>query len=98
MNKALNKYKKLRWIKLRISRPHRARLVIRNAKLASIIAQGITSINQMKLTMPIDGCPLTGAAIGMTTALVKAARAAAISGAAINTFAAASKLLKDNGE
>ena len=98
MNKALNKYKKSRWIKLRISSPHRVRFVIRNAKLASVIAQGIASINQMKLTMPIEGSPLVGAAIGMTMALVKAAKEAAISGTAINTFATASKLLKGKGE
>ena len=98
MNKALNKYKKSRWIKLRLSRPYKVRLVIRQAKLASIIAQGIASINQMRLTMPVEGDPLVGAAIGMTMALVKQAKAAAIAAAAINTFTAASKLLKGKGE
>ena len=98
MNKALSKYKKSRWINIRLSMPYKVRLVIRQVKLASIIAQGVASINQMRLTMPVDGCPLVGAAIGMTMDLVKQARAAAIAVAAINTFAAANKLLKDNGE
>ena len=82
MNKALNKYKKSCWIKLRISNPHRVRLVIRKAQVALVIAQGVASINQIRMTVSFD----------------KMAKAAAIAAAAINTFGAASKLLKGNGE
>ena len=82
MNKALNKYKKSCWIKLRISNPHRVRLVIRKAQVALVIAQGVASINQIRMTMSFD----------------KMAKAAAIAAVAIDAFGAASKLLKGEGE
>ena len=82
MNKALNKYKKSCWIKIRISKPHRVRIVIRKAQVALVIAQGIASISQIRMTIPLD----------------KAAKAAAIAAAAIDAFGSASKLLKGKGE
>ena len=82
MNKALNKYKKSRWINIRLSRPYKVRLAIRKAQVALILAQGVASINQIRMSMSFD----------------KAAKAVAIAAAAINTFGAASKLLKVKGE
>ena len=82
MNKALNKYKKSRWINLRLSKPYKVRLAIRKAQASLVLAQGIASINQIRMSMSFD----------------KAAKAAAIAAATINTFATVSKLLKGNGE
>ena len=82
MNKALNKYKKSRWINIRLSKPYKVRLAIRKAQVALILAQGISSINQIRMSMSFD----------------KAAKAAAIASAAIDAFGAASKLLKGKGE
>ena len=78
MNKSFNKYKKSRWIKIRLSKPHKGRLAIIKMQAAIIISQALATVNQIKASMSFD----------------KAGKAAAIASAAFNAFATVNKILK----
>ena len=82
MNKSLNKYKKARWIKTRLSNRHKARLVMRKMQAALVIAQSLSNINLIRSSMSFD----------------KAGKAAAIASAAFNALATVNKILKGKGE
>jgi hypothetical protein len=82
MNKSLSKYKKSRWIKIRLSKPHKGRLAISKMQAALIISQALATVNQIKASMSFD----------------KLGKAAAIASTALNAFVAVSKILKVNGE
>jgi hypothetical protein len=75
---SFNKYKKSRWIKIRLSKPYKVRLAIRKMQAAAVVAQAIATVNQIKLSMSFD----------------KVGKAAAIASTALNAFAAVSKALK----
>ena len=48
MNKALNKYKKEKWINTRLSRRHKARRFFIKRQLSSILAQSTKQISAIK--------------------------------------------------
>jgi hypothetical protein len=78
MNKSLSKYKKSRWIKIRLSKPYKVRFAIRKMQAAAVFAQALATVNQIKASMSFD----------------KAGKAAAIASAAFNAFATVNKILK----
>jgi hypothetical protein len=78
VNKSLSKYKKSRWIKIRLSKPHKGRLAISKMQAAIIISQALATVNQIKASMSFD----------------KAGKSAAIASAAFNAFATVNKILK----
>jgi hypothetical protein len=78
MNKSLNKYKKSRWIKIRLSKPHKGRFAISKMQDALIISQAVATVNQIKASMSFD----------------KLGKAAAIASTALNAFATVNKILK----
>lgn len=78
MNKSFSKYKKSRWIKTRLSKPHKSRIAFRKIQAAAVVAQAIATVSQIKMAGSFD----------------KAGKAAAIDSTVLNAFVAASKVMQ----
>jgi hypothetical protein len=54
MNKSLNKYKKSRWIKIRLSKRHRADIALRAMSATFTTVQSMSLIRSINACMSID--------------------------------------------